>query len=240
MVIGIIKLYDNAIFSLALTQYEDGTPAIVVLEGDDLYAKLSVNIPEQKLEENEFCIKTWSENEELARIVMESGLFEDTGNRVTCGFTEAQIWRLKEPTNKQVQDAVLVQDACNPSGVLNSFIKLWKSENLTPNNQLAVMYANKLASFARQYDTNEPTKSWAETLEMAESVLEEMTGLHTEAKASLPSFVALCKELSAWTLCHESNVMIDAMKRMGYQKYWEGNYEALASYMMRYCLATNA
>jgi len=44
--------------------------------------------------EDEFCVKTWSENEEIAEDCLKSGLFVDTGKRWQTGFTLAQVWRL--------------------------------------------------------------------------------------------------------------------------------------------------
>lgn len=61
------------------------------------YAQLTVNIPGADLKEGEFVVKTWEDNEELARLALQSGIFEDTGRRVQEGFVPAQIWRFKDP-----------------------------------------------------------------------------------------------------------------------------------------------
>lgn len=57
------------------------------------FAVLTTCIPGVELEEGEFLIKTWSENEPIAAAALASGLFEDTGRRVVCGETEAEVWR---------------------------------------------------------------------------------------------------------------------------------------------------
>lgn len=57
---------------------------------------LSVNIlnPWYQLKENEFFVKTWSENEEIVRVCKASGLFEDTGERELTGYCEAEVWKI--------------------------------------------------------------------------------------------------------------------------------------------------
>ena len=57
------------------------------------YAVLTVNLPDAFVEDGELLIKTWSENEAIAKAALESGLFVDTGKRVGTGFVEAQIWK---------------------------------------------------------------------------------------------------------------------------------------------------
>lgn len=59
----------------------------------DPFGVLTVNIPGVTLDEGEYLIKTWSENEHIAAAALASGLFEDTGRRVVCGETEAEVWR---------------------------------------------------------------------------------------------------------------------------------------------------
>ncbi len=68
---------------------------LVDINGEGI-ATLSVNIPESShlLGDNEFFVKTWSENEEIAKDALASGLFRDTG-RCSDGFISAKIWALK-------------------------------------------------------------------------------------------------------------------------------------------------
>ena len=48
---------------------------------------------------DEFCVKTWSENEVLVAPMLATGLFEDTGRRVPSGYVVAPVWRIKDPAN---------------------------------------------------------------------------------------------------------------------------------------------
>ncbi len=59
-------------------------------------ATITVNLPEEPLEDGEFFVKGWSENERIIPDVLASGLFEDTGKRVPTGFVEAPVWRFTE------------------------------------------------------------------------------------------------------------------------------------------------
>ena len=52
-----------------------------------------------KLADDEFCVKTWRENEVLVAPMLATGLFEDTGMRVPSGYVVAPVWRIKDPAN---------------------------------------------------------------------------------------------------------------------------------------------
>jgi hypothetical protein len=69
---------------------------IVTVLDEYPFADLTVNLIEKPLEKNEIFVKTWSENEVIAKACMATGLFEDTGKRVPTGFVQAQVWRIKE------------------------------------------------------------------------------------------------------------------------------------------------
>ena len=74
--------------------YEGGNLAVeLVDQNGEGMAMLSVNIPESShlLGKNEFFVKTWSENEEIAKDALASGIFRDT-NRCNNGFLRAHIW----------------------------------------------------------------------------------------------------------------------------------------------------
>jgi hypothetical protein len=85
-------------------KYENGLIALLI---QDVYgepiAKLTVNIPnhveshiKSMIENDEFFVKTWSENEQIAKDALASGLFEDTGLWVPVSeYVSAQIWRMK-------------------------------------------------------------------------------------------------------------------------------------------------
>ena len=77
------------------TTYKEGNRTAIVIQDNDgcPQAVLTVNLPNQPLEDDEFFVKTWSENEEISRAALYSGLFLDTGKRVTNGFVQAHVWK---------------------------------------------------------------------------------------------------------------------------------------------------
>lgn len=48
---------------------------------------------------DEFCVKTWSENEDLVSPMLSTGLFQDTGKRVPLGHVVSPVWRILDPAN---------------------------------------------------------------------------------------------------------------------------------------------
>jgi hypothetical protein len=48
---------------------------------------------------DEFCVKTWSENEAFVAPMLSTGLFEDTGKRVPSGYVVSPVWRIKDPAH---------------------------------------------------------------------------------------------------------------------------------------------
>lgn len=77
--------------------YKGGRRAIFLVSEDLPFGTLTVNLPEEHLEEGEFFVKTWTENEAIAPFILKkAGLFEDTGKRVDSGFVQAAIWRFKK------------------------------------------------------------------------------------------------------------------------------------------------
>ena len=90
------KKYGKVYVSLGLYSQGGNKAITLVSPGGMVIAKLTVNIPELKLQPGEFFVKTWSENESIAADALASGLFVDTGRRVSTGHVEAQIWRTKE------------------------------------------------------------------------------------------------------------------------------------------------
>jgi hypothetical protein len=68
--------------------------AVMLTKNGELFATLSVNLPDHPLGKDEFHAKTWSENAPLVEPLLASGLFIDTGRRVDCGFTQASVWRI--------------------------------------------------------------------------------------------------------------------------------------------------
>ena len=77
---------------LHCANYDNGRLAIqVICESGEPFGMLTVNFPDTFVGPREICIKNWSENEELAKLAFDTGLFEDTGRR--AGVL-APIWRL--------------------------------------------------------------------------------------------------------------------------------------------------
>lgn len=77
-------------------QYPNGRIALQGLgENDEPFGVITTNLPDEPLEEGEFIVKTWSENQWVPQLLNGDLPFEDTGKRVPTGFVEAQIWRLK-------------------------------------------------------------------------------------------------------------------------------------------------
>ena len=75
--------------------YKTGGTAVILNQDGQRFATLSVNFPEVELEEGEFAVKTWSENEQIAEDALASGLFIDTGKRIRSGYVGASVWRFK-------------------------------------------------------------------------------------------------------------------------------------------------
>jgi hypothetical protein len=75
----------------------NGNTALIIVGAvtGEQWAVLSVNLP-NKLYEGEIAIKTWSENSEIAEIVLGLGIFEDSGRRIPTGHVEASVWRIKD------------------------------------------------------------------------------------------------------------------------------------------------
>jgi len=92
-----IKLWgEEHYLELHTGKYSDGGPALIVLGDDGPFGRLSVNLPKYMdlLGEDEFFVKTWSENEAWYPIFWK--YFEFTGKTVPVGFADAQIWKLKK------------------------------------------------------------------------------------------------------------------------------------------------
>ena len=73
---------------------DDGNPA-------EPWATFSTNLVPCGATEasDEFCVKTWSENEALVAPMLATGLFEDTGRRVPTRYVVSPVWRIKDPAN---------------------------------------------------------------------------------------------------------------------------------------------
>lgn len=73
--------------------YDNRRPAILIDEG--MFGKLTVNVVDQPLAPGCIHVKMWGGNEILREPALATGLFEDTGERVPCGHTYAEVWKFK-------------------------------------------------------------------------------------------------------------------------------------------------
>jgi hypothetical protein len=204
--------------------YQSGGALAVMLSNsttEEAISTLSVNLPDAdyELAPGEFFAKTWSENEDIAKLALASGLFEDTGRRVPTGWVEAQVWKIITPSEKSAKYADLVQSACSPSGVTHSLIKLMEG-GLGPSAPVTVMFASKIGDMARQSD-NTPTRhtTWEDVLQLAKNAVKEMSdeigkGTDTDGLRNLPLFQIFAKELRAWTGCDNYKVLSCAQDRV--------------------------
>jgi hypothetical protein len=92
---GTIFKIDNDNITLHCGRYSNDRLAIQANCDDGLYGKLTVNLPESQLGANEIFVRTTEENEHLAKAAIKTGLFEDTGKKISSGFIKISIWRLK-------------------------------------------------------------------------------------------------------------------------------------------------
>jgi len=91
----VISMFGNTYNTVFRTErYSNSRFAIELDYKGDRFATLTTNLPDVPLEEDQVIIKTWSENEEIAKAALASGLFRDTGMRVSTGFVQAQIWEV--------------------------------------------------------------------------------------------------------------------------------------------------
>jgi len=83
---------------LNLARYGNNRLAIQLMFRDgEPWGVLTVNIHDKLLADNEIFVKTWSENEAWVYQVLEQcpDLFEDTDRVQCCGYTQAEVWRIK-------------------------------------------------------------------------------------------------------------------------------------------------
>ena len=90
--------------SIHVGRYPKGGAIYVQLytKGDEYpepLATLSTNLVPYgaSLADDEFSVKSWSENEPLIQAMLDTGLFEDTGRRTPTGYAMSPTWRIKNP-----------------------------------------------------------------------------------------------------------------------------------------------
>jgi hypothetical protein len=79
--------------SIQTNRYTNGNLAVQLMQEGEPYATLSTNIDGIVLDEDCFIAKNYSENKGLLEQFVESGLFEDTGEKVSSGFVSCPIMK---------------------------------------------------------------------------------------------------------------------------------------------------
>ena len=93
--IGFVTI-DGEELSIHVAKYSaDNSPAIELMAEDGPYARFTVCIEDSNLAPGELLVKTWNENDALREPMLGTGLFEDTGRRVTSGYVSAEVWRFR-------------------------------------------------------------------------------------------------------------------------------------------------
>jgi hypothetical protein len=92
-----VKTKSFGLCNLVVRNYSNQRTAISLIDSHDGSAigTLTVNLPDEPLNEGEFFVKTWSENSGIAQDCLNSGLFINTGRIVKTGWVEAQVWKFK-------------------------------------------------------------------------------------------------------------------------------------------------
>lgn len=83
--------------------YANGRTALSLLYWDKEmdgwfpHARITVNLPDQHLNEGEVFVKDWAENEEIVDYMTEQGWLIPTGREVVSGFVAPAVMRLAGP-----------------------------------------------------------------------------------------------------------------------------------------------
>jgi hypothetical protein len=86
----VLKLYE-------VGHYADGTPVLEVYDEDGLpYAKMTVSVPFTELADDEYLIKTWSENQALFEYLVAEKILEPVGRLVATGYVQAAVCRVND------------------------------------------------------------------------------------------------------------------------------------------------
>lgn len=79
--------------------YATGRKALVMTYWDEdcqtwfPHCKVTVNLPDQHLNEGEFFVKDWAENEPIVDALREAGWLTPTGREVVSGFVAPAVMR---------------------------------------------------------------------------------------------------------------------------------------------------
>ena len=88
---------EGEVIIFKLTQYSTNKRIAIIAYTDkgESYAVLTLNIPDEPLEKDEFFVKTYSENEGFADVAFKTNMFIDTGKR---SKNNDPVWKLNEDT----------------------------------------------------------------------------------------------------------------------------------------------
>lgn len=88
--------HEGETFHFEWHTYPGGARCLVLIDPEtgETFAKITTNLPDQKIKPDEIIVKTWGENVSICKTLLASGLFFDTGVRFKTGYVEAQLWRV--------------------------------------------------------------------------------------------------------------------------------------------------
>lgn len=87
------KQYSNCF--LMWGEYEaGGRTSLQIFDIEGPITNITINLPEQPLNNNEIFVKSYSENEGMIDFLVKEGFVEDTGQRVQTGYVEAVVAKL--------------------------------------------------------------------------------------------------------------------------------------------------
>lgn len=99
--IGTFKAVGIEITAKRATYVTNGRLGVELLVRGRHWAMLSTNLVDApELSYDHFYARTWSEMEQFREPALNSGLFEDTGERIRSGFVLAEVWRIKRKEHK--------------------------------------------------------------------------------------------------------------------------------------------
>lgn len=96
-IVSIHSKYVNETLKLVSGRYANGRLALMLEspESGEAYCTVTVNIPEEKLTDNDcFFLKGWSENEGVPEALVAAGVITLTGRTVKTGHVTAAEGRL--------------------------------------------------------------------------------------------------------------------------------------------------
>lgn len=90
--------FRRRVVELRKSEYQNKRLALLVVDSKtkESVGTLTINVPDIDVPADEFAIKTWSENEELAEVAYNTGWFDDTCKRSKSGYAIVEFWRFTD------------------------------------------------------------------------------------------------------------------------------------------------